>query len=144
MTSMVSAAAAAMIFLAAAGAAPAKKKGAPTPSPAEPVITVTVPAPCADVWKHVYTDFDASWKVTVLPPSQEDEAPPEPEVLDAFVARVPGLADAVRRLDAVDRDIFFIRLQTKSLAELRKAYPKLKPELLEAAKTDRCRNAAAR
>ena len=141
MNSMIAAAASIVMLL---GAAPAASAKAPAKTTAEPPITVTVPAPCADVWKSVYTEFEPSWNVTVLPASKEDETPPEPEVLNAFLARVPGLEAAVAKLDALDRDMFFIRLQTKTLAELKKAYPKMKADLLEAAKTDRCRNAAGK
>lgn len=136
MASMITAAASLVVLLAGAPAA--------AKTPAEPTITVTVPAACADVWKSVYTDFDESWKVTVLAPTKEDESTPAPEVLDAFLARVPGLSDAVAKFDALDRDIFFIRLQTKPLSELVKQYPKIKRTVLEAAKTDRCRNAAGK
>ena len=128
---------AASIVMLAAGAAAAK-----APAPKEPAITFTVPAPCADVWQKVYTDVDKSWTVTVLPVSKDDETLPAPEVLDAFVARVPGLETDIATLDALDQDLFFVRLQTKSLAELRKIYPKLRADLLEAAKTDRCKQAA--
>ena len=130
---------AASIVMLAAGSAAAK-----APAPKEPAITFTVPAPCADVWQKVYTDVDTSWTVTVLPASKDDEKLPAPEVLDAFIARVPGLDAAVAKLDALDRDLFFVRLQTKPLAELRKIYPKLRADLLEAAKTDRCQQAAGK
>ena len=144
MTPMIAAASLVMLLAGAPATAKAPAKTAPTPASAEPAITVTVPAACADVRKSVYTDFDASWKVTVLAPTKEDESTPQPEVLDAFLARVPGLADAVAKFDALDRDILFIRLQTKPLADLVKQYPKIKRSVLEAAKTDRCRNAAGK
>ena len=134
--------AASIVFLAAS---PATAKVAASPAPVkEPAVTVTVPAPCADVWQKVYTDFDASWTVTVLPASADDEKLPDPEVLDAFIARVPGLKDAVSTLDALDRDVFFVRLQTKPLSELKRAYPKVRAAVLEAAKADRCKQAAGK
>lgn len=141
MTPMIAAAA---LVITLAGAPATAKAPAKTAPAAEPAITVTVPAACADVWKSVYTEFDESWNVTVLAPTKDDESTPQPEVLDAFLARVPGLSDAVAKFDALDRDIFFIRLQTKPLADLVKQYPTIKRSVLEAAKTDRCRNAAGK
>ena len=134
----------ALLLAGSPAAASAKANPKATPAPAEPAITVSVPAACADVWKSVYTDFDKSWKVNVLAPTKEEEQTPMPEVLDAFLARVPGLEQAVASFDALDRDLFFIRTQTKSIAELAKTYPKIPRDLLTAAKTDRCRNAAGK
>lgn len=113
-------------------------------APAEPKVTVTVPAACAGVWAKVYVDFDRSWTVDVLPARAEDERLPEPEVLDAFIARVSGLDAAIAKLDAADRDLFYVRVKTRSLAELQKKYPRLAPALLEAAKVESCREAAGK
>ena len=126
-----------------AGARPAAPAAAPAPAD-EPAITVSVPAACADVWQKVYTDLDRTWTVEVLPVGPEDERLPEPEVLDAFIARVKGLTEAVRSMDAVDRDVFFVRLKTRGLAELKKRYPKLDGSLLEAAKVESCRASAGK
>ena len=113
-------------------------------APAEPKVTVTVPAACAGVWTKVYVDFDRSWTVDVLPVRAEDERLPEPEVLEAFLARVPDLETALAKLDAADRDLFYVRVKTRPLAELQKKYPRLAPALLEAAKVETCRDAAGK
>ena len=136
-------AAASMALLLAANPAGAETKQ-PSKTDAAPAMTFSVPAPCADVWHKVYTDLDPSWKVTVLAPSAEDEKLPDPDVQSHFFSRVPGLERALAKLDAVDRDAFFVRVQTRPLAELQKKYPKVKRELLEAAKVERCKAAAAR
>ena len=110
----------------------------------EPKITFSVPAPCADVYGKVYTELDASWTVTVLDATKADEALPSPEELSALVSSVSGLEKALETMDAVDRDAFYVRVKTRSLSDLKKKYPAVDAKLLEAAKTQLCREAAAR
>ena len=115
-----------------------------TPKAAEPAINVQVPAACADVWKKVYTEFDPSWNVSVLAVTKEDEALPPPEVLEDLVARIPALEKFLGALEAPERDIFFVRVKTRTLAELQKRYPKLATKVIEDAKIEVCRDAARR
>ncbi len=124
-------------FLAAAGTAPAEAAKGPS-------VTASVPAACADVWKEVYPQFDkGGWKVTVLDPREKDLKVPVPEVLESFVTAVPGLSDALASMDALDRDLFYVRVRGKSLAELKRHYPKIEPATLRAAKLQACRDVAA-
>lgn len=118
--------------------------GAKASPKAEPKATFSVPAACADVYAQVYTELDPSWQVTVLDATRADESVPTPDELFTFVSVVPGLDKAVEKMDAADRDIFFIRVKTRTLGELKKKYPAIDAKVLEAAKVQACRDAAAR
>jgi hypothetical protein len=109
----------------------------------QPPVTVTVPAACADVWPHVFTQFDRSWNVTVLEPSKTEQALPMPDELDRFVASVPGLESAVAPMDALDRDLLYLRLHTRRLADLTRQYPAIGRALLERAKVEACKRIVA-
>ncbi len=111
---------------------------------AEPKVTFSVPAACADVYAKVYTEIDATWSVTVLEATSADESVPSPEALASFVASVAGLEKSLEKLDAVDRDVFYVRVKTRTLADLKKKYPAIDAKVLEAAKVQACREAAAR
>jgi hypothetical protein len=62
---------------------------------------------------------------------------------DEFLASVPGLDDAVAHLDALDKDLFYVRLHIAGLADLKKRYPKIDFALLERAKAQACKNIVA-
>lgn len=110
----------------------------------EPKATFSVPAACADVYAKVYTELDPSWTVTVLDATKADEALPSPEELLSFVAAVPGLEKSLEKMDGVDRDAFLVRVKTRTLSELKKKYPAIDAKVLEAAKTQACKEAAGR
>lgn len=130
------------VLVLASGAKPA---AAPNAKPAaEPVIEMSVPAPCSDVWKDVYTDANDSWKVTVLAPRKEDEKLPSPEALKEWVLSVPGLEDSIATFDAADQDVFYVRARIQPLAKLVKSYPTVDPKVLRRAKVQACKEAAAK
>lgn len=130
------------LLVLASGAAPVKNETAA--APAVPVLEMSVPAPCSDVWKDVYTDAKPDWKVTVLAPRPEDEKLPEPAVLKAYVLSVPGLEDAIATFDAADQDVFYVRARTQPLAKLVKAYPTVDPKIVRKAKVQACKEVAAK
>jgi tetratricopeptide (TPR) repeat protein len=123
---------------------PASRLAGPAVStPAEPPVTLSVPAACSDVYRQVFTDLDPSWSVTVLPP-RDDVRLPMPKVLNAFLAAVPGLESATAKFDALDKDMFYMRVHYLfSLAQLQKEYPKMDKGLLWAAKLRACRDTMA-
>jgi hypothetical protein len=129
--------------VAAAPSGPRPDVRAQTPAPSEPTVTVSVPAACGDVWSHVLHEFDRSWNVTVLAPSKKEQGLPMPDVLDRFLASVPGLERAVAHMDALDRDVFYVRLHTRRLAELTRQYPAIDRALLERAKVEACQRVVA-
>jgi hypothetical protein len=116
---------------------------AQSPAQSEPFLTITIPSACADVWPQVFTGFDRSWNVTVLEPSQKEQELPMSDVLDHFVASVPGLASAVAPLDRLDRDLMYVRLYIRRLAELARQYPAIDRALLERAKVEACKKIVA-
>lgn len=128
------------VMILASGAKPAP----PVKAAAEPVIEMSVPAPCSDVWKDVYEGASDSWKVTVLAPRKEDEKLPEPEALKKYVLSVPGLEDSIATFDAADQDIFYVRARIQPLAKLVKSYPTVDPKVLRKAKVQACKEAAAK
>lgn len=136
------------LLVLASGASPMKSDKAAAPAPAkpaaEPAIEMSIPAPCADVWKDVYEGANASWKVTVLAPRAEDEKLPEPEQLKAFVLSVPGLEDAIATFDSADQDVFYVRARTQPLPKLVKSYPTVDPKIVRKAKLQACKEAAAK
>lgn len=133
----------AVLLLAAPAAAGEATPGTAPEAPATPPpVRVSVAAACKDVWPKVYTDLDPSWTVDVLRVRPEDERLPAAEALAAFFARLPELDRALAGLDAADRDVFYVRVKTRGLTELRQRYPRVPAELLEAAKVDLCREAA--
>lgn len=107
----------------------------------QPGRTTELPPACAGVWQEVLPTADTKWNTVILPPRAEDERLPTPEALRMFLDAVPGLRDGASRLDAVDRDILYVRLQTKPLDELGRHYPSLNPDLLEKAKVGHAGNA---
>ncbi len=63
------------------------------------------------------------------------------EVLNAFLAAVPGLKSATANFDRLDKDMFYVRVHYfYSLARLQKEYPKMDKGLLWAAKLQACRD----
>ena len=129
------------LLVLASGATPVKNEPAPVAAPA---LEMSVPSPCSDVWKDVYTDAKPDWKVTVLAPRPEDEKLPEPAVLKAYVLSVPGLEDAIATFDAADQDVFYVRARTQPLAKLVKSYPTVDPKIVRKAKVQACKEAAAK
>lgn len=109
---------------------------------AAPQVSFTVPAACSDVYADVYTDLDPSWVVTVRHDGKVEL--PMPEETDAFLMIVPGLEKAVSGMDALDRDLFYVRTHEAGFAELQHLYPNLDGKLLRAAKVQACRDAASR
>jgi hypothetical protein len=91
----------------------------------------------------VFKKFDQSWNVTVLAPSKTEQELPMPEARDEFLASVPGLEEAVAHLDALDKDVFYLRVHIARLADLKRQYPKMALALLERAKVQACKNTIA-
>jgi hypothetical protein len=62
------------------------------------------------------------------PPSPYDA--PAPEARDQIFAKISGLEAVVARMDALDKDLLFIRAKNYTADKLRAAYPKVDPRVL--------------
>lgn len=62
---------------------------------------------------------------------------PSREKREAVFQKVPGLSAAVAKFDELERDLLYMRAGSKSLKDLKKAYPQLGAKVLSQLKKER-------